>query len=185
MTDPREEFRELESADELGGVRDGFQRLWTPHRMAYIAAGAEVNRGSGCPFCAAPEKSDADGLIVYRGTHAYALMNLFPYTAGHMLICPYRHVGVYDEASPEEIDEISRITQTAMRVMRTTSGCHGFNIGMNQGEVAGAGVEEHLHQHIVPRWRSDANFLPIIGRTKALPQLLGDVRQALADAWPA
>ena len=185
MTGPREEFAQLEPQSEFGGVHDAFQRLWTPHRMAYIQAGADANRGSGCPFCAAPEKSDEDGLIVHRGESAFVLLNLFPYNAGHMLVCPYRHVGTYDEATPDEIDEIARLTQTAMRVLRETAGCHGFNIGMNQGEVAGAGVEEHLHQHIVPRWTSDANFFPIIARTKALPQLLGDVRLAVADAWPA
>ncbi|HLT67657.1 MAG TPA: HIT domain-containing protein [Microbacterium sp.] len=185
MTDPRAEFADLEPASEFGGVQDAFQRLWTPHRMAYINAGADANRGSGCPFCAAPGKTDADGLIVYRGTHAFVLLNLFPYNAGHLLVCPYRHVGLYDEANPEETAEIAELTQTAMRVLRLTSGCHGFNLGMNQGEAAGAGVEEHLHQHIVPRWRSDANFFPIVARTKALPQLLGDVRESLAAAWPA
>ena len=184
-SDAREEFAQLEPASEHGGTPDAFQRLWTPHRMAYIQAGADANRGSGCPFCAAPEKTDTEGLIVHRGEHCYVLLNLFPYNAGHMLVCPYRHVGLYDEATVEEIDEMSRLTQTAMRVLRDTSGCQGFNIGMNQGEVAGAGVEEHLHQHVVPRWGSDANFFPIIARTKAIPQLLGDVREALAGAWPA
>jgi ATP adenylyltransferase len=100
-------------------------------------------------------------------------------------VCPYRHVGLYDEATREEVDEIAALTQTAMRVLREVSKCDGFNIGMNQGRVAGAGVEGHLHQHIVPRWATDANFFPIIARTKALPQLLGDVRRAIADAWPA
>lgn len=185
MTDPRTEFAGLEPASGLGGVPDAFQRLWTPHRMAYISAGSDANRGSSCPFCAAPGKSDEDGLIVYRGTHAFVLLNLFPYNAGHLLVCPYRHVGLYDEANQEETAEIAELTQTAMRVLRLTSGCHGFNLGMNQGEVAGAGVEEHLHQHIVPRWKSDANFFPIIAQTKALPQLLGDVRESLAAAWPA
>lgn len=173
----------LADASRFAGVPDGFQRLWTPHRMAYITAGAEVNRGTGCPFCAAPDLSDADGLVVYRGKTAYALLNLFPYNSGHLLVCPYRHVATYDQATTEEVAEIAEITQAAMRVLRTVSRCDGFNIGMNQGAVAGAGVEEHLHQHIVPRWATDANFFPIIARTKALPQLLGDVRTAIADAW--
>lgn len=181
----RQEFARLEPAGELGGAPDAFQRLWTPHRMAYIQAGADANRGSGCPFCAAPGKSDEDGLIVHRGENAFVLLNLFPYNSGHLLVCPYRHVGMYDEADDREVAEIAHLTRVAMGVLRQTSGCHGFNIGMNQGEVAGAGVEEHLHQHIVPRWKSDANFFPIIGRTKALPQFLGDVRRAIADAWPA
>lgn len=177
--------RELEQAAEFPGVPDGFQRLWTPHRMVYINAGADVNRGDGCPFCAAPQKTDADGLIVHRGVTSYALLNLFPYNSGHLLVCPYRHIATYDQATPEEVAEIGDITQTAMRVLRQVSNCDGFNIGMNQGAVAGAGVDEHLHQHIVPRWGSDANFFPIIARTKALPQLLGEVREAVASAWPA
>ncbi len=172
----------LVDAATLPGVPDGFQRLWTPHRMAYIQAGPDPLREE-CPFCAAPRKSDADGLIVARGRTAYALLNLFPYNSGHLLICPYRHIATYDQATDEEVAEIGELTQTAMRVLRTVSRCDGFNIGMNQGSVAGAGVDEHLHQHVVPRWASDANFLPIIARTKALPQLLGEVRVAVAEAW--
>lgn len=174
----------LEQASDFAGVPDAFQRLWTPHRMVYINAGADVNRGDGCPFCAAPQKTDADGLIVYRGVTAYALLNLFPYNSGHLLVCPYRHIATYDQASAQEVAEIGEITQTAMRVLRQVSNCDGFNIGMNQGAVAGAGVDEHLHQHIVPRLGSDANFFPIIARTKALPQLLGEVRETVASAWP-
>lgn len=179
-----EQIAGLVSAAELPGVPDEFQRLWTPHRMAYIAAGPEP-LVEQCPFCAAPGKSDEDGLIVHRGRTAYVLLNLFPYNSGHLLVCPYRHIGLYDEATPEETAEIAELTQTAMRVLRTVSRCEGFNIGMNQGQVAGAGVAAHLHQHIVPRWATDANFFPIIAKTKALPQLLGEVRQAVADGWPA
>jgi ATP adenylyltransferase len=136
-----------------------------------------------CPFCLAVEKTDEDALIVFRGEHAYALLNLFPYNSGHMLVCPYRHIATYDQASPEEVAEIAALTQQAMRVLKSISGAHGFNIGMNQGEVAGAGIAGHLHQHIVPRWRNDANFFPIIAETKALPRLLGEVRADIAAAW--
>lgn len=175
---------EVEDAATLAGVPDEFQRLWTPHRMAYIQAGPEPLRDV-CPFCAAPERSDEDALIVHRGVTAYVLLNLFPYNSGHLLVCPYRHIPTYDEATTEEVAEIGELTQVGMRVLRSVSRCHGFNIGMNQGVVAGAGVDAHLHQHIVPRWASDANFFPIIAKTKALPQLLGDVRRTVADAWPA
>lgn len=174
----------LEAAAAFAGVPDEFQRLWTPHRMAYIQAGPEPLRDQ-CPFCAAPRMADEDGLIVVRGTTAYALLNLFPYNSGHLLVCPYRHIAMYDAATAEEVAEIGALTQTAMGVLRNVSRCDGFNIGMNQGRVAGAGVDGHLHQHIVPRWPTDANFFPIIARTKALPQLLGEVRSAIADAWPA
>jgi ATP adenylyltransferase len=173
----------IESASELAGVPDEFQRLWTPHRMAYIQAGPEPLKHD-CPFCAAPGKSDEDGLIVARGETAYVLLNLFPYNSGHLLVCPYRHFGTYDEATPEEVAEIGALTQVAMRVLRKVANCDGFNLGMNQGAVAGAGVAEHLHQHVVPRWATDANFFPIIAKTKALPQLLGEVRQAVQEGWP-
>ena len=165
------------------GTPDDMDRLWVPHRMVYVADSTQPTRHN-CPFCEAPEKSDADALIVARGKTAYVLLNLFPYNNGHLLVCPYRHIGQYDEATVEEVAEIGSLTQTAMRVAREVMNCHGFNIGMNQGEVAGAGVAAHLHQHIVPRWKNDSNFFPIIAKTKALPELLGDVREQLAAAWP-
>ncbi|WP_445995850.1 HIT family protein [Okibacterium fritillariae] len=174
----------IDDAAHLAGVPDEFQRLWTPHRMVYIEKGQQPEEHE-CPFCHAPSLSDEDGLVVARGEHAYVLLNLFPYNSGHLLVCPYRHIATYDQATPEEVAEIGALTQTAMRVIREVSHNHGFNIGMNQGEVAGAGIAAHLHQHIVPRWQHDANFLPIIAKTKALPQLLGDVRSSLAAAWPA
>jgi ATP adenylyltransferase len=168
----------------LVGVPDEFQRLWTPHRMVYIQRGQQPSKDD-CPFCVAPLLSDEDALIVHRGTHAYALLNLFPYNSGHLLVCPYRHVSMYDEATTEEVGEIARITQVAMRVIASVARNDGYNIGMNQGMVAGAGIADHLHQHIVPRWAQDANFLPIIAKTKALPQLLGEMRASIAAAWPA
>ncbi|MBK0421307.1 HIT domain-containing protein [Leucobacter sp. CSA2] len=174
----------VESIAESGAVGDpdGLQRLWVPHRMVYVSDHTQPERHD-CPFCEAPRRSDEDALIVHRGRTAYVLLNLFPYNNGHLLVCPYRHIGGYDEATPEEVAEIGELTQRAMRVVRGAMGCDGFNIGMNQGAVAGAGVAAHLHQHIVPRWQSDANFFPIIAKTKAMPQLLGEVRELLATAW--
>lgn len=177
-----ESFSYLQAADFAAGAPDGFSRLWVPHRMAYVADSAQPDKDN-CPFCAAPEKSDAEGLIVARGTYAYVLLNLYPYNGGHLLVCPYRHIADYTEATASETAEIASFTQKAMRILRAVAGCHGFNLGINQGEVAGAGVAAHLHQHIVPRWRGDANFLPIIARTKALPELLEDTRQKLIAAW--
>jgi ATP adenylyltransferase len=181
-----EEYPDVEDAASFAAVPDAFQRLWTPYRLAYIQAGSDPDRPASaeCPFCVAPTLSDEEALIVARGTHAYVLLNLYPYNSGHLLVCPYRHVATYDEATDEEVAEIAGLTQTAMRVLTATSGAHGYNIGMNQGRVAGAGVAEHLHQHVVPRWAMDANFLPIIAQTKALPRLLGDVRDEVAAAWP-
>ena len=174
---------ELPSEHGLVGVPDELQRLWTPHRMVYVAEAYQPG-ADDCPFCKAPDFGDEEALIVVRGKHAYVLLNLFPYNNGHLLVCPYRHVSTYDEASPEEIAEIGTLTQVAMRTLKEVMNCHGFNIGMNQGEVAGAGIAAHLHQHIVPRWKADSNFFPIIAKTKSMPQLLGDVRKRLAAVWP-
>jgi ATP adenylyltransferase len=175
---------DVESSTEFAAVPDAFQRLWTPHRMVYIEEGQQPQEHA-CPFCIAPSMSDEKALIVARGEHCYVLLNLFPYNSGHLLVCPYRHVATYDEATPEEVAEIGSLTQTAMTVLRTVSNCDGFNIGMNQGRIAGAGIAEHLHQHIVPRWALDSNFFPIIAGTKAIPRLLGEVRLEIAEAWPS
>jgi ATP adenylyltransferase len=170
---------------ELAGTRDGFERLWTPHRMAYVSGERpSEDAGDGCPFCAAPGKEDQDGLIVHRGETCYVVMNLFPYNPGHVLVCPYRHASLYVDLTDEETSEFTSLTKQAIAALDSASGPHGYNIGMNQGAVAGAGVQAHLHQHIVPRWGGDANFLPIIGQTKALPMLLEDVRSRLVAAWP-
>ncbi len=177
------EYPDAESSSAFAGVPDGFARLWTPHRIAYIEQGGAAP-GDACVFCTAPTLPDEQALIVHRGAKAYALLNLFPYNSGHLLVVPYRHVALYDEADAEEVAEIGAITQTAMRVIRQTSHADGFNLGMNQGAIAGAGIAAHLHQHVVPRWATDANFFPIVARTKALPKLLGEARQEIADAWP-
>ena len=174
---------EIESSADFAAVPDTFQCLWTPHRLVYITAGPQPHKDA-CPFCAAPSLSDEQSLIVARGETCYVLLNLFPYNAGHLLVCPYRHVASYGDATLDEVTEMAALTQTAMRVLRRTSHCDGFNIGMNQGGIAGAGIAEHLHQHIVPRWAQDSNFFPIIAGTKAMPRLLGEVRAEVAAAWP-
>ncbi|PPB50107.1 HIT family hydrolase [Arthrobacter pityocampae] len=178
--------REVTDGFELAGVPDAFQRLWTPHRLAYIKGGQEqVTTEESCPFCRAPQLSDEDALIVHRGDHAFVLLNLFPYNAGHLLVCPYRHVPDYTDIDDAETAEIAALTQTAMRVLRRVSNPSGFNLGMNQGVTGGAGIAAHLHQHVVPRWGGDGNFLPIIAQTKAITQTLGDVRGQVAAAWDA
>jgi len=164
----------------VSGVPDELERLWTPHRLAYVAGAAPAQ---GCPFCVAPTQPDDDGLVVARGDVVYAVLNLYPYNPGHLMVCPYRHVADYTELTPAETVELAQFTQTAMTVIRRISGPAGFNLGMNQGHVAGAGIAGHLHQHVVPRWSGDTNFMPVIGRTKTLPQLLGDTRRLLAEAW--
>ncbi|MBM7050468.1 MULTISPECIES: HIT domain-containing protein [unclassified Rothia (in: high G+C Gram-positive bacteria)] len=168
---------------ELPGVPDAFQRLWTPHRRAYVKTGQQDYTVHSCPFCAAPERTDEESLIVYRGEHAYVVLNLYPYNPGHLLVCPYRHIPNYDNASAEETAEIAALTQRAMKVMRGVSKADGFNIGMNQGKVGGAGVAAHLHQHVLPRWSGDTNFLPIIAGTKTMTQTLDEIRTLLAEGW--
>jgi ATP adenylyltransferase len=167
------------------GEPDELDRLWTPHRMAYIRGeNKPVDGTSGeCPFCRIPSLSDEEGLIVHRGDLAYAVLNLYPYSPGHLMVCPYRHLADYTETTDEEAHEIGTLTKRAMTVIREVSGAGGFNIGMNQGHIAGAGIAAHLHQHVVPRWPGDQNFMPIIGRTKTLPELLSDTRGLLASAW--
>ena len=162
------------------GLRDRFERLYTPHRMAYISGAA---KSDDCPFCEIPSMSDEEGLIVHRGQVAYAVLNLFPYNSGHLMLVPYRHISAYDELTIEEANEIAALTQHAIRAVRHASGAHGFNIGMNLGTIAGAGIAAHLHQHVVPRWSGDANFLPVIGQTKALPQLLDQTWEVVNAAW--
>lgn len=171
-------------SSELAGVPDQFQRLWTPYRMVYIKNGQMPGKEE-CPFCRAPNVSDQDGLIVHRGEHAYVVMNLYPYNTGHVMVNPYRHVATYDLATDEEILEIGQLTRTAMKVIKQVSQCDGFNIGMNQGRIAGAGIADHLHQHIVPRWSLDANFFPIIAKTKSIPRLIEEVRAEIQAAWPS
>lgn len=168
------------------GEPDQLDRLWTPHRIAYIRGeNKPTDATSGeCPFCRIPTLDDEAGLVVNRGTLAYVVLNLYPYAPGHLMVCPFRHVADYSETTDQEAAEIADLTRTAMRVVRAVSGAGGFNIGMNQGAIAGAGIAAHLHQHVVPRWPGDQNFMPIIGRTKTLPELLSDTRNLLADAWP-
>jgi len=179
---------EREHRQDGVGEPDALERLWTPHRMAYIRGENkpdDAEAGDGCPFCRIPGLSDDEGLVVHRGETAYVVLNLYPYSPGHLMVCPFRHVADYTELDARETAEIADLTQTAMRVIRKVSGAHGFNVGMNQGSIAGAGIAAHLHQHVVPRWSGDQNFMPIIGRTRTMPQLMGETRELLADAWPS
>ncbi|HUJ04830.1 MAG TPA: HIT domain-containing protein [Streptosporangiaceae bacterium] len=167
------------------GTPDGFQRLWTPHRMAYIKG---ENKPSGvgqdsCPFCLIKDMADAEALIVARGALVFTVLNLYPYNSGHLMVCPYRHIADYTDLDDAETAELASFTKIAMTTLRAASGAQGFNIGMNMGNVAGAGIAAHLHQHVVPRWGGDSNFMPIVARTKVLPQLLAETRDLLAEAW--
>ena len=167
------------------GMPDSWQRLWAPHRMSYLEgenrplAGNEIK----CPFCRIAELDDAEALIVARGKEAYVVMNLYPYNAGHLLVCTNRHVPELPELTESERNEVQSLTAHGMKVLRKVSNASGFNIGINQGDVSGAGIAGHFHQHIVPRWAGDANFMPIIGKTKVIPKLLQESREQLAAGW--
>lgn len=170
------------------GAPDNFQRLWTPHRMAYIKGENKPSgsgAGDGCPFCEIPKMSDEEGLILARGADVFAVLNLYPYNSGHLMVCPYRHVADYVELNDAETGELAEFTKRAIEALRKASGAQGFNVGLNLGHVAGAGIAAHLHQHVVPRWGGDTNFMPVVGHTRVLPQLLRDTRDLLADAWLA
>lgn len=170
------------------GAPDALQRLWTPHRMAYIkregTSGSEAGEGE-CPFCRIIPMDDAEGLVIARGATVYAVLNLYPYNPGHLMVVPYRHVADYPELTVRETTELATFTQRAMLAARRAAAPHGFNIGINQGSIAGAGIAAHLHQHVVPRWGGDANFMPVVGGTKVLPQLLAETHTLLVDAWKA
>ena len=179
MTVPRAPGPDPQEQEGVG-LPDAFSRLYTPHRMAYIKG---EGKDGGCPFCTIPSLSDEDGLIVFRGELAYAVLNLYPYNSGHLMLVPFRHVAAYDELSGPEAAEVAALTQHALRALRHATGAQGFNVGMNLGVVGGAGIAAHLHQHVVPRWGGDTNFMPVVGHTKVLPQLLPDTRALLAQAW--
>ena len=177
---------EIVDSEWMGGNPDGFERLWTPHRMAYVrnaSARAPIATRTSARCARRSRDDDRAHLVVHRGETCYVVLNLYPYNPGHLMVCPNRHIGWYTEASDAERDEMGVLTQQAMRVLQRVSGTKGFNIGMNQGVTGGAGISEHLHQHVVPRWIGDSNFLPIIAQTKAVPELLDDTWRRVSDAW--
>jgi ATP adenylyltransferase len=156
------------------------ERLWTPWRAAYITGAHAVE---GCVFCQMAAATDDDAnLIVARGEHVFVVMNLFPYHSGHVMIVPYRHLDDPVSLSPGERQELMDWPIRLLEAFRATLRPEGFNIGMNVGRAAGAGIADHLHLHIVPRWVGDTNFMPIIGATKVLPELLPETRDRLRSA---
>lgn len=165
---------------------DRLQRLWTPYRMAYIKGEPGTGRADGdeCPLCRIPELDDAEGHVLARGAQAYAVLNLHPYNPGHLMVVTYRHVGELEELTPQESAELSALTADAVRAIKSASRPDGFNIGLNLGGVAGGSLSGHLHQHVVPRWAGDANFMTVLASTKVMPQLLEETRELLTSHWP-
>ncbi|CAN5869196.1 HIT domain-containing protein [soil metagenome] len=163
---------------------DALQRLWTPWRMSYIRD-PDATR-AGCPFCVLPDEDparDEETLIVHRGATTFCILNAYPYNPGHLMVVPYRHVADYDALTLEELTETALLTSRAVRALRTCSAPQAFNIGVNAGRVAGAGIADHVHQHVVPRWGGDTNFMPVIGQTRVLPELLTETYRRLVPAF--
>ena len=146
-----------------------FERLWTPWRLAYVSGADE---STGCIFCSALNDDDAAPLILFRGSHCFVILNLFPYNNGHLMIVPNRHVASLGDTTPEERLELMDLTQRAEAALNEAYAPHGMNMGINLGKPAGAGVPGHLHMHVVPRWSGDTNFMTVVGQTRVLPEEL-------------
>lgn len=171
--------------DQGVGDPDRLVRLWTPHRMNYIldVPHGRDARQSSQPFTDIPALSDEDGLVIARGELVYAVLNLYPYNPGHMMVVPYRRVAELELLTDAESVELMAFTQKAIRVIKEVSRPDGFNVGLNLGKSAGGSLADHLHMHVVPRWSGDANFITVVGQTKVIPQLLRDTRALLASQW--
>lgn len=163
--------------DAGAGTPDRLERLWAPYRMSYIS------KRSADPFVTAPQGSDEDGLIIARGTTVYALLNLFPYNSGHLMVVPYRKESQLENLTEEETAELMAFVKKAIRVLKRVSKPEAINVGLNLGRASGGSVGDHLHMHVVPRWPGDSNFMAILDGTKVLPQLLRETRALLAQAW--
>jgi ATP adenylyltransferase len=157
------------------------ERLWAPWRLEYIQSADEQE---GCVFCRAQSLDDEEGLIVHRGERAFVVLNKYPYASGHLMVAPSRHVGSLGELTDDEALEIHRLAATAVELLTGSMGAQGLNLGWNLGRIAGAGVVDHVHQHVVPRWAGDTNFMPVLADVKVMPEALEATRRKLAEAWP-
>ena len=155
--------------------------LWAPWRLEYIQQADELE---GCVFCLAAAGEDAETLVVHRGAHAFALLNRFPYSSGHLMVAPYRHLAEYGALSDEETLEVHRLAEGGMAALAETFAPQGYNLGWNLGRIAGAGVVDHVHLHVVPRWAGETNFMPVLADVRVLPEHLTETRAKLAAAWP-
>jgi ATP adenylyltransferase len=157
------------------------KQIWAPWRLEYIKSADE---DSGCVFCRAAEGDDEEGLVVHRESHAIALLNKYPYSSGHFMVAPTRHVGEYGDLDEEEVLELHRLASAGMGALAEIYGPQGYNVGWNLGRIAGAGVVDHVHLHVVPRWAGDTNFMPVLADIKVLPEHLLETRRKVADVWP-
>lgn len=170
--------------NEHGG-KSGLEKLWAPWRMKYID-GMDVKKDAGCIFCTKPdEQEDEKNFIVYRGRTCFLILNIYPYNNGHVMVVPYRHTADIGELSPEERLEIMDVIEITIRAIRNIMRPDGFNVGANIGRSAGAGIDTHIHFHIVPRWNGDTNFMPVIGCTKVICESPEDTYKKLKPAVEA
>jgi ATP adenylyltransferase len=154
--------------------------LWAPWRKEFILS----KKGKGCIFCKKlKEKKDKKNLILFRGKTSFILLNKYPYNSGHLMVAPYRHVGKLEKLNKEELLDLARLAQGCVKILNKTMKPHGFNLGMNLEKISGAGVADHLHVHVVPRWTGDTNFMPVVGETKLISVALKDVYNQLKDEF--
>jgi ATP adenylyltransferase len=161
------------------------EKLWSPWRSQYIESFKDKNKSSSCVFCSAvkQEMNDDSSLVVEKGEHTFTVLNLYPYNNGHLMVVPHKHINNIDALINDEKIEIFNKVQLAMNALKKISNPDGFNIGANLGKVAGAGIDEHIHFHIVPRWNGDTNFMPVLGEVKILSQDLLDTKKKLISAY--
>jgi ATP adenylyltransferase len=158
-------------------------RIWAPWRLAYVKDAAKDTE-AGCIFCTKPaEDDDAANFIVHRSERCFVILNTFPYTNGHLMVAPFEHIATLPELDPETVAEIMALAQRAMVALEERYSPHGYNVGFNQGRVAGAGFEHHIHMHVVPRWGGDTNFMPVLGDTRVMPQSLEQSYEVLSGAF--
>ena len=159
------------------------ERIWAPWRLEYVKD-ASKDSADECIFCAKPaEDDDEANLIVHRGERCFVILNLYPYTNGHLMVAPYEHTASLPELDAETLAEMMALSQRAMRLLEDAYAPHGYNVGFNQGRVAGAGVEHHIHMHVVPRWGGDTNFMPVLADVRVMPQTLEQTYETLAGRF--
>jgi ATP adenylyltransferase len=157
------------------------ERLWAPWRLEYVQS---ADKQDGCIFCRAAEGDDEEYFVVHRGEHAFVLLNKFPYSSGHLLVAPYRHGLGFGDLDDAETIEVHRLAAQGLDALAAVYKPEGFNLGWNIGRIAGAGIPDHVHLHVVPRWGGDTNFMPVLASVKVIPEHLAATRRKLAEAWP-
>ena len=170
-------------ADQPGVDVDRLQRLWAPWRFGYIAGGDPID---GCPFCVLPARAperDRESLILHRGATAYVVFNAYPYNPGHLMVVPYVHEEHLEALDEDCAEEMWRLGRRAVPILKDRLGCEGVNLGLNLSPAAGAGIADHLHLHVVPRWIGDTNFISVVGAARVLPRALEEMYDELAGGW--